>query len=208
MIYNRVVILSEDTVFARMLELELTQLQIQTVSVSHLQDNAQADVVVLDLDGASAPRPEQYRRLIGFSRHSAMNVPDACLCSMILRRPFRMSLFRREVLAQLEQGGGTAILPIRTLSSEKRPITLHKEALAVTCDGQTVSLTPTELSIMDYLLAHRGEAVSRALLAEVAGCSRNGNEIDVYICYLRRKTDGLPCGRLIRTVRGKGYQIF
>ena len=208
MTYDRVVILSEDTVFARMLELELAQLQIQAASTARLQSNVQADVLVLDLDSAAAPPPEQYRRLIGFSRHSAMNATDACLCSMILRRPFRMSLFRREVLAQLEQVGSPAVVPIGGFATEKRPILLRKEEQTVMCDGQTVPLTPTELSIMEYLLAHRGEAVSRAVLAEVVGCSRNGNEIDVYICYLRRKTDGLSSGRLIRTVRGKGYQIL
>lgn len=205
---NRVVILSEDTVFARMLELELLQLQIQAVAMTRLQDNVQADVLILDLDSAAAPPSEQYRRLIGFSRHSAMNAPDACRCSMILRRPFRMSLLRREVLAQLEQNGSFPVVPMRAPVPEKRQILLHKEEQIMVCDGQAVELTPTELAIMERLISRRGEAVSRAALAEAAGCGQNGNEIDVYICYLRRKTDALSGGRLIRTVRGKGYQIL
>ena len=206
--YYRVVVLSEDAVFARMLELELAGLRISVLSTNRMNSEDHADVLILDLDSSAAPPAEQYRRMIGFSRRSAMTAPDARSCSMILRRPFRMSLLRREVLAQLEQGSGSLSDFIPVISPEKRQITLRKEEALLICDGQTVALTPHEMTVMELLLAHRGTAVSREILAKAMGGAEEGNETDVYICYLRRKTDGLPGGRLIRTVRGKGYQIL
>ncbi len=205
--YYDVVVLSEDAVFARMLELEISNLRIGVMATSTLPPTDRAEVVLLDLDSASAPPPEQYRKMIGFSRRSAMNSPDARSCAMILRRPFRMSLLRREILGQLEQADRSDLRFFRVANPEKRQISLDAEERMLICEGQKIALTPTEFVVVECLLEHRGSPVSRELLWKVIGATGEGNEADVYVCYLRRKTDGLPGGRLIRTVRGKGYQI-
>ena len=202
-----IVVLSEDAVFARMLELEFSHLRFRVLATDRLMAEDRADVLLLDLDSASAPPSEQYRRMIGFSRHSATGAPDARSCSMILRRPFRMSLFRQEVLAQLEQEASSEQNAYRVCSPEKRQISLDCKKQRLLCDGQEIALTPKEAAVLERLLQHRGRAVSRAQLLEIVGSSEKGNEAEVYVCYLRRKTDGLPNGRLIQTVRGKGYQI-
>ena len=194
--------------FARMLELEFSNLRFSVLSTVRLQAEDRAEVVLLDLDSATAPPSEQYRKMIGFSRHPAISSPDARSCSMILRRPFRMSLFRQEVLTQLERDSLTDGFSWRGCAPEKRRIVLDVEKQCLLCDGQEVFLTPREMAILGCLLEHRGTAVSRARLSEIVGAAEKGNETDVYICYLRRKTDGLPNGRLIQTVRGKGYQIL
>ncbi len=205
--YYDVVVLSEDTVFARMLELEISNLRFGVTARNAMPSADRADIVLLDLDSASAPSADQYRKMIGFSRRPAMNSPDARSCVMILRRPFRMSLFRREILGQLEQTDRSDLRFFANVSLENRQISLDAEQRLLICEGETVALTPTEQAIVGCLLEHRGEPISRERLRDVIGVTGEGNEADVYVCYLRRKTDGLPGGRLIQTVRGKGYQI-
>jgi DNA-binding response OmpR family regulator len=92
---------------------------------------------------------------------------------------------------------------------------------SVTCQGKPVALTSREFALLEYLMLHRGRAVSRAtLLREVWNMheSAGTNVVDVYINYLRRKLEsgGGECAAgdsgpgqetLIRTVRGVGYAI-
>lgn len=203
-----IVVLSGDAVFARMLALEFSNLQISVMATVELQDDDRADMLILDLDSASAPSPDRYRKMIGFSRHPAIASPDARSCSMILRRPFQMSLFRREILLQLDRRWNDATeTPFRRPVPQKRQIKLDPNASRMICDGREIALTPKEYAVLHCLLEHRGSPVSRERLAQAVEWEGIGNETDVYICYLRRKTDGLPNGRLIQTVRGKGYQI-
>lgn len=204
--HYRVVILSEDPVFARMLELEIAGMRVSVTSASRMEETDSADVLILDLDSVAAPASEHYRKMIGFSRRPAVVSQQARSCSLILRRPFRMSLLRREVLAQLElEGEGERV--ILPASPEKRSIRLLEDEQLLECDGRRIPLTPNEQAVLRLLLRHRGSPVSGKALAAEIGCAE-GNEAVVYVCYLRRKTDELPGGRLIRTVRGKGYQIL
>jgi len=75
--------------------------------------------------------------------------------------------------------------------------------------GQDLDLTPKEFQLLDELLAHRGEAVSRAALsARVWGENHHGSDksLDVYVGRLRQKVEDNPEEpALIQTVRGFGY---
>lgn len=201
-----VVVLSQDQAFARMLELEFQYLHLSVRSAPSMEATDRAEVLVLDLDSAFPPPTERYRTMIGFSRKPAMSAEWASRCSMILRRPFRMSSLRQEVLAQI--GDGMPELNREALPGvpSDRGIRLDEEAGTLICDRQAVPITPNELRILRCLLQKRGTAVSREELSSTTGRSE-ANKTDVYICYLRRKTDSLPGGRLIQTIRGKGYQI-
>lgn len=80
----------------------------------------------------------------------------------------------------------------------------------VTRAGRPITLTRTEYELLAVLAAHPRQVLSRAqLLREVWGFDFDptSNTLEVYIGYLRRKTEdgGLP--RLIHTVRGVGYVI-
>jgi len=73
-----------------------------------------------------------------------------------------------------------------------------------------ISLTRTEFSLLELLLAHPRRVLTRTqILEQVWGYDfpTTGNALEVYIGYLRRKTeaDGEP--RLIHTVRGVGYVL-
>ncbi|NKY34419.1 response regulator transcription factor [Nocardia speluncae] len=75
---------------------------------------------------------------------------------------------------------------------------------------RSISLTRTEFSLLEMLMANPRRVLTRGrILEEVWGYDfpTSGNALEVYIGYLRRKTeaDGEP--RLIHTVRGVGYVL-
>ena len=196
---KQVVICSPDAVFARMLELEFSFHGCTVQTVQRFPEELFAEVVLLDLDGATAPPPTAYRRMIGFTRGTALSADDRIRrqCSMILHRPFEVRLLLREVLGEDEEGQAPDSLPLPSFSSTGGKLLLG---------GRELSLSPTEEKILRYLLAHRGEAVSRSTLSELIGAS-SANKTDVYICYLRREIAKITPVNLIVTVRGKGYMI-
>ena len=77
--------------------------------------------------------------------------------------------------------------------------------------GETaLDLTPKEYAILEILLRHAGEVVSRSRLAEQvwkADLIAIDNLIDVHISKLRRKVDGPGQVALIQTVRGRGFRL-
>lgn len=89
-------------------------------------------------------------------------------------------------------------------------IQLHSDQREVRVDERVVDLTPTEFTLLEYLMRNAGRTMSRdQILEHVWGYDADpeGNVVDLYIHYLRRK---LRNGRLnapIETVRGVGYTI-
>ena len=89
-------------------------------------------------------------------------------------------------------------------------LTLSPDTREVRRGERAISLTRTEFSLLELLLAHPRRVLTRAqILEQVWGYDfpTTGNALEVYIGYLRRKTeaDGEP--RLIHTVRGVGYVL-
>ena len=78
---------------------------------------------------------------------------------------------------------------------------------------QQIDLSNKEFLLLDYLIKHRGEIVSRTkILDQVWQLSYDPttNVVDVYIRYLRSKIDGEntnPQESYIETVRGQGYRL-
>ncbi|MFM9108370.1 MAG: response regulator transcription factor [Chloroflexota bacterium] len=76
--------------------------------------------------------------------------------------------------------------------------------------GAEVELSPREFSLLETLARHRGQVLSRdQLLEQVWGYDSDpqGNVVDLYIHYLRKKLDDPGGESLIRTVRGAGYSV-
>lgn len=90
------------------------------------------------------------------------------------------------------------------------PLEISRVEHRVSLLGQTVDLTNKEFALLEQLMLRRGRCVTRAELLDSVWrleASQTTNIVDVYINYLRRKLrDPLP-GRLIQTIRGKGYRI-
>jgi DNA-binding response OmpR family regulator len=89
---------------------------------------------------------------------------------------------------------------------ELGPVTLARGAREVYVDGREVELTQREFDLLEYLLRHAGQVVSRDQLLESVWDYRSLGEtrtVEVHVAQLRKKL-GHP--ELIRTVRGLGYK--
>jgi two-component system, OmpR family, response regulator MprA len=127
-----------------------------------------------------------------------------------LPKPFALE----ELLARLR-----ALLRRRTPADTAAPgqkplrfadLSLDPATREVQRGDRPISLTRTEFSLLELLLANPRRVLTRAqILEQVWGYDfpTTGNALEVYVGYLRRKTeaDGEP--RLIHTVRGVGYVL-
>ena len=83
-------------------------------------------------------------------------------------------------------------------------------ARRVTRSGDPVELTGREFELLEYLLRHKNEVVTRDMIALDVWKERTGamtRIIDVYINALRKKVDRIGRTALIQTVRGVGYAL-
>jgi two-component system, OmpR family, response regulator MprA len=127
-----------------------------------------------------------------------------------LAKPF----YTEELLARLR-----ALLRRRTVDGDAAgqgtvlqfaDLSLNQDTREVRRGERSISLTRTEFSLLELLLSYPRRVLTRAqILEQVWGYDfpTTGNALEVYIGYLRRKTeaDGEP--RLIHTVRGVGYVL-
>jgi two-component system OmpR family response regulator len=89
-------------------------------------------------------------------------------------------------------------------------LALDPAAHAVTRAGRPVPLSAREFALLEFLMRHAGEVVTRgAILEHVWDMNYDGfsNVVDVYVGYLRRKLERPAGGARIRTVRGVGYAL-
>jgi two-component system response regulator MprA len=80
----------------------------------------------------------------------------------------------------------------------------------VTRGGRTVELTRTEFTLLEMFLSHPRQVLTREqILKAVWGFDfePSSNSLDVYVMYLRRKTEAGGEPRLVHTVRGVGYVL-
>ena len=90
------------------------------------------------------------------------------------------------------------------------PLRLDPASYAVSWNGAPISLTKKEFDLLRYLMAHKGQAVTRdTLLSDVWGYDYVGdtNVVDVYVRYLRHKIDEPFQVKTIHTIRAVGYMF-
>ena len=88
------------------------------------------------------------------------------------------------------------------------PIALDERSRRVTVDGQPVDLSPREFSLLECLLRHPGQTLTRDQLLDQAwpfSVAVTPNAVDAYVHYLRTKL-GEAASR-VETVRGVGYRL-
>ena len=88
------------------------------------------------------------------------------------------------------------------------PIVLDDRTRLVRVEGTPVELTGREFAVLECLLRHKGQVLSREQLLDHAwplAAAVTLNSVDAYVHYLRTKLG--DAGRLIRTVRGIGYRL-
>ena len=77
-------------------------------------------------------------------------------------------------------------------------------------DGERIELTRTEFSLLELFLLNPRQVLTRSVIFERVWGYDFGfgsNSLDVYIGYLRRKTEAGGRPRLIQTIRGVGYAL-
>jgi DNA-binding response OmpR family regulator len=89
------------------------------------------------------------------------------------------------------------------------PITLDDVRRAVCVDDHPVDLSPREFSLLEALMRHPDQVLTRDQLLDHAwpfGVAVTPNSVDAYIAFLRRKL-GPAAARRIETVRGVGFRL-
>ena len=122
-----------------------------------------------------------------------------------LVKPFQFEELSARLNALLRRSAGwaTPVLDFGAmrLDTKTRELKVH---------GQPVSLTAYELKVLEYLMLHSGEVISKTALTEhlyQQDYDRDSNVLEVLLSRLRRKLD--PDGTLkpIETLRGSGYRF-
>lgn len=89
-------------------------------------------------------------------------------------------------------------------------LTLDPASHRVTRGGASVTLTPREYAILQFLMRHAGQVVTRTQLGEHVWEAEHDtltNLVDVHVSHLRRKIDRAGLVPLIHTVRGRGFRL-
>jgi len=117
-------------------------------------------------------------------------------------KPFRFEELLARVRVRLRDGASAAEVTVMTHGS----LTLDLRTRRAARDGRTVELTAREFTLLETLLRHPDQVLSREqLLSHVWGYDFDpgSNVVDVYIRYVRKKLGA----DLIETVRGMGYRL-
>jgi two-component system OmpR family response regulator/two-component system copper resistance phosphate regulon response regulator CusR len=218
-----VLVIEDDLVLGRSLQKGLDESGQKCVwTRSGLEGLTQAgacrfDVIVLDLNLPDLPGLEVLRTLRRQGVHtpvvilSALGSVDERVAGLeagaddYLVKPFAFS----ELVARL-----TAVTR-RSIARQSQtltvgPLTLDLSMRRACRDGQEFDLTPTEFSLLEFLMRNAGQVVTRKMLCEhLWSLDWEGvtNVIEVHVTRLRAKMDRGFSEQLLHTVRGRGYVL-
>ncbi len=122
-----------------------------------------------------------------------------------LVKPFHIEelLARVNALVRRSAGWSKPVL-------ECGPVAMDTTAQTVSINAQVIDLTSYEYKVLEYLMLHAGELVSKGDLTEhiyEQDFDRDSNVIEVFIGRLRKKLDNDGTLKPIETVRGRGYRF-
>jgi two-component system response regulator PhoP len=120
-------------------------------------------------------------------------------------KPFNVEELIARVDALLRRAGGWAQSELVC-----GPITLDTRTQEVKVGGAKLELTSFEYKLLEYLMLHAGEVLSKTQITEALyseDFERDSNVIEVFIGRLRRKLDPDNTYKPIETLRGRGYRL-
>ena len=122
-----------------------------------------------------------------------------------LVKPFRFEELQARLNALLRRASGWSKPVI-----DCGPVSLDTGKQTISVAGKAVELTAFEYRVLEYLMLHAGQVVSKAELTDNIydqDFDRNSNVLEVFVGRLRRKLD--PDNRIdpIETLRGRGYRF-
>jgi two-component system response regulator MprA len=182
-----------------------------------LESNGEPDAVILDVLMPGVDGLEVCRRL----RRDGRRLPVLVLTAReeiesrvagldagaddYVTKPFALDELLARVRALLRRTTSGSGEMLRFADLELDPGTRE-----VRRAGEPVELTRTEFSLLELFMLNPRQVLTRSIIFErVWGYDFgfSSNSLDVYIGYLRRKTEAGGRGRLIQTVRGVGYAL-
>jgi DNA-binding response OmpR family regulator len=219
----RILVAEDDAPLADFLHQRLLQEQFAVQMVSsgaeaqRLAAEQPYDVVLLDLSVSGATGLDVLRGIRSKKPDlPVLLVTAACLVEERVRgldagaddylaKPFAFAELAARIRAVLRRGSRSvsAILKVEDLE-------LDRVTHGVQRRGHPIDLSPKEFALLEFLVRHAGQQVSRTAIVEQVWKLHSDtmtNVVDVYINYLRRKIDFGYDPPLIRTIRGIGYQI-
>lgn len=122
-----------------------------------------------------------------------------------LAKPFHIEELQARLHALIRRAAGSAGSEINC-----GPVTLNTSTQIVTVQGRELELTAYEYKVIEYLMLHAGEVVSKSVLTEHIydqDFDLDSNVIEVFIGRLRRKLDPQNQSKPIETLRGRGYRF-
>lgn len=122
-----------------------------------------------------------------------------------LVKPFHFEELLARVKALLRRSVGIAQPMVRCGS-----VVLDIGTQALKVDGRPVELTAQEYKVLEYLMLHAGQVISKTALTEHVydqDFDLDSNVIEVFIARLRKKLDPDNALRPIETLRGRGYRF-
>nr|WP_269328676.1 response regulator transcription factor [Kineosporia babensis] len=122
-----------------------------------------------------------------------------------LTKPFSFIVLVARLRALIRRGA-----PERPVVLACGDLTLDPVRRRVERAGQEISLTPREYGLLEFLMRHKGDVVTKGEILEGVwdpAFDGDPNVVEVYIRYLRRKIDAPFERRAIETVRGMGYRL-
>lgn len=125
-----------------------------------------------------------------------------------LAKPFAFSelLARLKLLIARSDKGST----VAEVTLSCADLTVNLLTRRVTRGGQRIDLQPREFRLLEYLLRHKDQVVTRTMMLEGVWeyhFDPGTNVVDVHISRLRRKIDDGFGPPLLHTVRGAGYML-
>ncbi len=126
-----------------------------------------------------------------------------------LVKPFAFSELsaRLEALVRRTSNSASARSDVELEAGDLRMDLLRRTVVRA---GQKIDLQPREFQLLEFLLRHKGQVVTRTMLLEGVWdyhFDPQTNVIDVHISRLRSKIDRGFANPLLHTVRGAGYRI-
>jgi two-component system response regulator MprA len=204
----------------RALELEGYEIELARdgeEALARLNDAMTPDAVVLDILMPGIDGLEVCRRVRAAGNHvpvlmlTARAEVDSRVAGLdagaddYLPKPFALAelLARLRALLRRSANGGDGTLRFADLELNPGTREVHR-------GGVAIELTRTEFSLLELFLRNPRQVLTRSIIFErVWGYDfgPTSNSLDVYIGYLRRKTEAGGRPRLIHTVRGVGYAL-
>jgi two-component system, OmpR family, response regulator MprA len=186
-------------------------------ALARLQSNGQIDAMVLDVLMPGVDGLEVCRRL----RSQGSRLPVLMLTARdavenrvegldagaddYVVKPFALEELLARIRALLRRAVSAPDGVLRFADLE-----LNAGSRTVRRDGERIELTRTEFNLLELFMLNPRQVLTRSLIFErVWGYDFgfSSNSLDVYIGYLRRKTEVGRRPRLIHTVRGVGYAL-